>query len=112
MKHNMEVLEGCGIVLSDTVAVGGGAQSELLMQIKADIWNREIKTVQSAQAGTTGVAILSSVATGVYGSIEEAASMMVRPGKTYVPNKEMVGVYADKMQVYRRIYSAVKSLRV
>lgn len=112
MKHNMEVLESCGIVLSDTVAVGGGAQSELLMQIKADIWNREIKTVQSAQAGTTGVAILSSVATGVYGSIEEAVSMMVRPGKTYIPNKEMVGQYADKMQVYRRIYSAVKSLKV
>ena len=111
MKLNIEVLGDCGIVLSDTVAVGGGAESDLLLQIKADIWNREIKTVQSAQAGTTGVCALCSVAAGVYGSIEEAVSRMVRPGKTYTPQKEMVKRYEDKLQVYRRIYGAVKSLQ-
>lgn len=111
MRLNIEVLEGCGIVLDDTVAVGGGAESELLLQIKADIFDREIKTVQSVQAGTTGVCALCSVAAGVYSSIEEAVSRMVRPGRSYIPQKEMVKKYEEKMQVYRKIYGAVKSLQ-
>ncbi|MBT3318980.1 MAG: hypothetical protein HN948_00635 [Clostridia bacterium] len=111
MKVNIETLEQCGIVLDNTVAVGGGSESDLVMQIKADIWNREIRTVHSAQAGTTGVAILCSVATGAYASIEEAVGQMVRPGKTFVPNAQMVKQYEDKMQTYRRIYGALKSIQ-
>ena len=111
MKLNIDVLKECGIVLNDTVAVGGGAESELLMQIKADIWNRQIKTVGTAQAGTTGVTILASIAKGVYASIEEAVSVMVKPGKVYEPDKEMVKRYEEKMQVYRKLFFAVKSLQ-
>ena len=111
MKLNIDVLKECGIVLDDTVAVGGGAESELLMQIKADIWNRQIKTVQTAQAGIMGVCMLAGVAKGVYSSIEEAVCVMVKPGKVYEPNSEMVKVYEEKMHTYKKIFHAVKSMQ-
>ncbi len=111
MKVNIETLEKCGIVLENTVAVGGGSESDLVMQIKANIWDREIQTVHTAQAGTTGVAILCSVAAGAYNSIEEAVGQMVHPGKTFVPEPEMVKLYEEKMQTYRQIYGALKSIQ-
>ena len=111
MKLNIDVLKECGIVLDDSVAVGGGAESQLLMQIKADIWNRQIKTVKTAQAGIMGVCMLSGVAKGAYSSIEEAVSVMVKPGKVYEPNSEMVKIYEEKMQVYKKIFPAVKNMQ-
>ena len=79
MKLNIDVLKECGIVLDDAVAVGGGAESELLMQIKADIWNRQIKTVKTAQAGIMGVCMLSGSSKG---SVQQHRRSCVGNGKT------------------------------
>jgi xylulokinase len=110
MKMNIELLAQCGITLHNAMAVGGGSESELLMQIKADVWNREIQTLHTAQAGTTGLALVCGKAMGVFSSIDEAAKQLVHPGKTYVPRPNMVKQYEEKMNTYRRIYSTVKTL--
>jgi xylulokinase len=110
MKYNIEVLEQCGIQLKNVVAVGGGSESDILMQIKANIWGQDIQTLQSAQAGTTGLAILCGCAMGVYKSVEDAAKSRAKPGKRFSPQPGTVAQYKARMDIYRRIYNGIKGI--
>jgi sugar (pentulose or hexulose) kinase len=110
MKYNIEVLEGCGIHLDNVAAVGGGSESDVLMQIKANIWDRDIHTLKCAQAGTAGLAILCGCAMGIYKSMEDAATDMARPGKCFSPQPEAAGKYKARMDIYRRMYKGIKGI--
>lgn len=74
-----------------TIKVAGGIANKnaLLMQIYADVLNREIQVCQSTQAGALGSAIYGAVAAGVYSDISQAAKAMGAPvAKYYQPRPE------------------------
>jgi L-ribulokinase len=105
----MEVFEEAGVEISEIRACGGIAEKDrLLMQIYADITNREIKVSASGQTAALGAAMYASVAAGAgrggYDSITEAAQAMSRTmPETYKPNRE-------NLDVYSRLYGAFKTL--
>jgi len=45
---------------------GGGANSDLWSQIKADIYQKKVATFETSEGGILGAAILAGVGTGVY----------------------------------------------
>ena len=49
MAYNLEKLEGFGVAPKRLYACGGGARSKVWLQIKADIWNREILPVKTEE---------------------------------------------------------------
>jgi xylulokinase len=110
MKYNLVVLEQCGIKLQNIIAAGGGSESSVLMQIKADIWGRPISTLQTAQAGTVGLAILCGHVTGAYPSLEKAARQMVQYGQSFFPDPARSAQYASRFEIYKHIYPAIKSI--
>ena len=62
MAYNLEKLEGFGVAPNRLYACGGGARSKVWLQIKADIWNREILPVKTEETGALGSAILGFAA--------------------------------------------------
>ncbi len=76
---------------------GGGAQSEEICQLTADMFGRETVRMETTDTTGLGAAILGYVALGRYGSFQEAAEQMVRPEKVYRPRKE-------NQVIYDRIY--------
>ncbi|MFT3985335.1 MAG: FGGY-family carbohydrate kinase [Lachnospiraceae bacterium] len=105
----LECLRAAGVTVK-TLVSSGGALSPKLLQIKADILGIPVLTVLNKQTGTLGGAILGAVAIGDYATIEEASARMVSFGQEYLPDQERHAVYAEKLQIYKKIYPAVKDI--
>ncbi len=111
MKLNIELLEEAGIVVDELRAIGGGAKSEKWLQLKADMFNKRIVRLKTTEAACQGMAIAAGVATGVYTSFADAVKLLVKPDRTFVPNKRNASIYEEKLATYRRIYPALKTLK-
>jgi L-ribulokinase len=88
----MDTFEAAGVRIDEIYACGGIAEKDaFLMQIYADITNREIKVSASGQTAALGAAMYASVAAGAerggHSHIVEAAKAMSRTrAETYKPN--------------------------
>ncbi len=91
----IEAFEESGLPVTTLVAAGGlPAKNPLLMQIYADVLDREIHLVGSDQAPALGAAMHAAVAAGVYPDIEAAAQRMGGlSDKVYRPTAEHVSAY-------------------
>lgn len=66
-------------------AMGGGAESPLWCQIKADMTGKRLVTLENKETACLGAAILAGVGAGVFRSVESACTALVKPGKMYTP---------------------------
>lgn len=110
MYLNLQALSAAGIRFERLLATGGGARSAEWVQMKADVTDLPVTVLETADAGTTGCAMLTGKALGNFGTLQEAAACMVREGKTFLPRKEMHGKYQELFERYRNVYSAVRPL--
>ncbi|MDU0200355.1 ribulokinase [Paenibacillus sp. MAH-36] len=99
-----------GVEVQELYACGGLPQkNRLLMQIYADVTNREIKVADSKQTPALGAAMFGAVAAGAanggYDSIVDAAQKMARVRKdTFKPIPENVVVYEKLYQEYSKLH--------
>ena len=110
MRVNYEALSGTGIRFTRLNATGGGAKSRVWMQMKADILGLPITSLRTADAGTTGSAMLTGVAVGLFRDLPGAASVMVREGETFLPRAGMHERYMEAYERYKGVYAAVRPL--
>ncbi len=99
-----------GIEVNEIFASGGLPQrNKLLMQIYADITNREIKIPDSHQTTALGAAMYAAVAageeTGGYNTIFEAAENMAKvKEETFLPIVENVRIYDELYKYYLELH--------
>ena len=110
MRLNMEILKKAGVVINSLQATGGGANSRVWMQIKADILNIPITALQSAEAGGTGAAMMAGVAADVFSDIYVAADKMISGRETFFPRPEVNAFYNQVYEKYEKLYTAVRPL--
>ena len=110
MLLNLEWLKGSGIHFQMLHATGGGARSAVWTQMKADILNVPFTTLQTANAGTVGSAMLTGVAVGCFKDLDEAAAHMVEKTKVYLPDAERHEKYMTVYRRYRKVYDRVRGL--
>ena len=91
------ILEGAmlrrGIPLKKLVVAGGNSRSARSMQIKADVLERELVTLEQLDAGTTGLAVICAVASGACGDYASAIDRFVTYGKVYAPSRSIAAKY-------------------
>jgi len=110
MKLNVDILDRAGVHIDEFIAIGGGAKNQRLVQLKADVLNRPITTVAVTEAGCLGVAMLAKAA--VSGdSLDNIAAEWVRPQSVIEPDARRAAVYEEKLETYKKVYPALKSLR-
>ena len=88
----------------------GGALSEEILQMKADILGIEIHAAGSAYTGAMGGAVLGAAACGIYNNLEEAAAAMVRKTKLYSPNMKRHRAYETKAAIYDSLYMSLRDI--
>jgi L-ribulokinase len=91
----VEGFEATGVPVRTLVAAGGlPAKNPLLMQIYADVLQRDIHLVHSAQAPALGSAMHAAVAAGAFPDIAAASVAMGRLSDvTYRPNRDHAAAY-------------------
>lgn len=92
-----------GIQIKQVVAIGGVAKkSPFVMQTLCDVLNMPIKVVASDQACALGAAMNAAVASGIYGSVEEAQAKMGQGFEEYyTPRTENVDIYQALYNKYK-----------
>lgn len=106
MKLNVEaMLNHQGLSRSKLLITGGGSNSDVFMQIFADVFNMPATRNVINGAASLGAAINVAVGLGVYPDYETAIAKMVRPSQTFEPNPDNVVVYQKQMQHYEKIRS-------
>lgn len=110
MKLNVQIMEDAGIAIDLFTATGGGARSSVMVQLKADVLNRPIRTVEVTEAGCLGVAMLARHAL-TNKPLGDIADRWVRPVELVEPDPVRAARYAEMFAAYRRLYPALQELR-
>lgn len=110
MKYNLDCLEQAGIWIDDIRACGGGAKSDLWLQITADIMNKKITALDINEAGILGTIILTSVALGTYSSYQDASENLIKSNKVFYPQEKNVKKYSENYRKYKKMYFAIKDV--
>ena len=96
-----------GVSILEVIAIGGVARkSHFVMQILADVMNKDIKVAAAEQACALGAAMFAATAAGIYAKVEDAMDSMEQGfGTIYHPDPE-------KAVFYNLNYNKYKSLAV
>ena len=79
-------------------------------QIQADVYGHEVEVVEAEEGAAYGAAILAGVGAGIWRSVDEACTAVVRVAKTVQPQPDVVGIMDANYVAYRRVYAATKSI--
>jgi len=110
LKLNIDLLEKAGIAIKGMRTIGGGAQSEPWMQMKADITGKEIEACQFVNQCPLGAAILAAHGIGFFNNLDETKEFINHKTKRYKPHQKHKKEYAQKFENYSRFRSAIFSL--
>jgi ribulose kinase len=108
--HVLEALADLGCYPHRMVACGGATQSDVFMQIIADVCGIPISLTEVAEASLLGGAVLAAVGSGLYPDIPSASKEMVRMTKTFEPNQVHHDAYQFYFNLYKETYPRLKDL--
>ena len=90
---------------------GGGAQSDQVTQIMADVLNLPVERFDDCEASGRGAAMVGAAAVGWYSSVETACLAMVGEAERVEPNQQNMERYSHiYKQTYSRLYPTLKSI--
>lgn len=111
LKDSLEIIDGEeGKTVDTMVSVGGGAKNKTWLQMQADIFNKNIITLEIENGPSTGAAMLAAVGAGYYDDFETCAKEFVKYKEKYHPNPENVAIYEKYYQVYKEVYPNTKEI--
>ena len=104
LRRGRETLEGAtGTRIRELRVGGGGARSDLVVQILADVLNLPVRRPPSEELSARGAAIVAAVGAGLFSGLDEAVGAMVPDAPIVRPNPE-------RARLYERLYSDVFSV--
>ena len=105
LRENMELMRQAGFRFTSRRSIGGGASSDLLMQIKADVTGQPFERPAIHEAATLGAAMLAATGAGEFSDVVECSSTFYRPGQVFIPDPRHCDLYEGPYQAYRHLYS-------
>jgi sugar (pentulose or hexulose) kinase len=100
-----------GIPVTDLRVAGGGARSDVVMQLTADVFGMPAARPACAEASGLGAAICATVGLGLHADFDAAVRAMTRRGTTFEPDatthERYERLYRD---VYLKMYPRLKPL--
>lgn len=110
LRRNLELLATTGASTAEVHSHGGGARSRLWNQIKADVCNLPVVTMEGEDAAIRGDAILAGVATGVFADLDEACAAMVVARERFAPDPTTREAYEAAYARYRALFEALRPI--
>ena len=104
LKANLDYL---GLDVEEIRAMGGGANSPLWCQMKADMTGKKLVTLKNKETACLGSAILAGVGVGAFESVEKAAEM-IQLGRVYESKGTDYTECFERYQSYDKILNVTK----
>src|ERR1022692_166792 len=110
MSQMTDILESAVGEFRDVYATGGGSRSPLGLQLRAALSGRRLHVMECPEAVCLGGAILASVASGEYGSLQEAMEVVVRDVSVVFPDDAIAASYVQQAKQYDHLRSALSMI--
>ena len=95
----------------DQVRLGGGAaRSAVWAQVKADILERPVATVEAEEPGVFGASLAAFVALGTFDTLDAAQQLMVRVARRYEPRPRTRDFYRALGLLFADAHAAIRPL--
>lgn len=104
LYDSVRIFEGLGVRFPEMLVGGGGARSKVWRGMLADVFNSEVKTLNSSESPAYGSAILASVGTGIYRSLVEACAVLVKGNQSLCPDEAHHREYMKYYGIYQNLY--------
>jgi xylulokinase len=102
MRWNLEIVRGMNVRLDRLFAAGGGAKSDVWLQLKSDIFGCPVVRIPG-EASSRGAAICASMGMGQFRSWSDAITAMVKHGQTFEPRPREQRRYHELFQEYKQL---------
>ena len=109
-EHILRTMRGQDFEPRMNVVSGGPANSELWMQMHADVSNVPISFTKVSEGPVLGAAMLAAVGASIYPDVQTAAEHMVHTEHTIEPNPEAHEAYKFYVDRYVETYPQMKEL--
>jgi xylulokinase len=110
LKSNIDTLRAGGMDFAEIRSFGGGSQSRLWNQIKADLCGLPVRASRVPETGCLGAAVLAGVGCGTYAAMEEGCRALVRLDEPLAPDASLRPLYDDVFGRYESLRKAVEPL--
>ena len=110
----LEIISGLeaavGVTPHKLVAGGGGKRNQFWIQNRADMAGQAIEVPEIEETTSLGAAILAGIGVGLYKDEADAFAQVYRPGPVYSPNPDRTEYYAERFELFRKLYPALKDI--
>lgn len=105
LYQSLKIMEKRAKLTVDEIFVGGGgARSDVVCQILADIMGLPVKRIQTHEACSIGASMVAFVADGVFKDYDDAIKSMVHEKDVFTPDETAHSTYMD---IYKGAYSKI-----
>ena len=108
LRDSLEIIREQSDV-GDIRVAGGGAGSAVWLQILADVFGADVRTVDVPESAAYGAALLSAVGAGAYPTVGRAVEATIRTGERYRPSPAAAR-YEDMYGIYRSLYPSLRDI--
>ncbi len=104
LRENAELMQNSGLGFGVLRAIGGGAKSDLWLQMKADVTGLPIERPVITEAATLGAAMLAATGAGEFASVAECSAAFYRAERVFMPDPQRHADYEAPYWAYRELY--------
>ncbi|GEN88447.1 xylulokinase [Oceanobacillus sp. FSL W8-0428] len=110
LNESLELFRQEGKKIDTVVSVGGGAKSNLWLQIQADIFGVDVIKLNSEQGPGLGAAMLAAYGLGWFPSLASCANEFLEEKQIVKPIRDNVTMYSKLFTLYQSIYANTKQI--
>jgi xylulokinase len=110
LRDSLELVRELGVEPEVGRASGGGARSDLWLEIVASVLGIPLERTAATEGSAYGAALLAGVAGGAFADVHEAVARCVRPTSRIDPNPAWRDAYEHGYARYGRLYPALRGL--
>jgi xylulokinase len=104
----VDVFREMGVSIDDMMVCGGGGRSRVWRQMLADMYACPVNTTHADEGPALGAAILAGVGSGIYSTVEQGCSEIIRKNTTQQPDMRNHKIYEGYYELYKKLYADLK----
>lgn len=109
MRDCLEIIRGMDIPVEEIRLSGGGARSDFWRQLQADIYGKEVVTINADEGPAYGVALLAAAGTGAYTDVVEACERTIDVTQRTPCDAQTKDLYNAAFPMYQKLYTSLKA---
>lgn len=110
LLDNLFSINSLGLKPKIARVIGGGAKSNLWVQMLSDTLGITLHTINTSEGGGLGAIILAMVGIGKYKNVQDACQKIIKINKVFKPNTKQHNKYLLQYKKFKNYYKAIKSV--